>query len=137
MIGILIISHGNFGESLLGCAQHVMGKMPPQLAAIAVSGKDDHQTLLPKAQALINSLNTGHGVIVLSDIYGATPCNIVRMILKPGVVEGIAGVNLPMLIRTLSYRNDTLENLIAKALSGGREGVVHFNQADCDHYPTT
>ncbi len=134
MIGILIIAHGSFGESLLSCAKHVMGRTPPQLASLAVSGQDDHQTLLPNAQALIASLNSGKGVIVLSDIYGATPCNIVRMILQPGVVEGVAGVNLPMLIRTITYRQEPLAELIEKAVSGGRAGVVHFDKMDCNLY---
>jgi len=54
--------------------------------------------------------------------------------LDPGVVEGIAGVNLPMLIRTITYRQEPLMTLIEKAVSGGREGVVHFNRESCERY---
>jgi PTS system mannose-specific IIA component len=134
MIGILIIAHGNFGESLLSCAKHVLGSAPPQCATLAVSSHDDHQTLLPKAQALIAQVNTGDGVLVLTDMYGATPCNIIRQVLQTGAVEGVAGVNLPMLLRSITYRHVSLSSLVEKAVSGGREGVVHFNQANCDHY---
>jgi PTS system ascorbate-specific IIA component len=134
MIGILIIAHGNFGESLLDCAKHVMGKTPPQLAAMAVSHYDDHNSLLPQALKLVDDLNTGGGVLILSDMYGATPCNIVSQLLQPGVVEGVAGVNLPMLIRAMTYRNEPLMTLIEKAVSGGREGVVHFNREICERY---
>jgi len=133
MIGILIIAHGSLGESLIHCASHVMGKLPPQLDYLAVSTNDEPSTLLPKALALLESLNSGHGVLILSDIYGATPCNIVTKLLTPNMVEGVAGVNLPMLVRVLNYRNESLETCISKAITGGREGVVHFTQSGCTH----
>jgi len=134
MIGILIIAHGSLGESMLDCAKHVWGKEPQQLASLAVSIHDDPNVLLQKANALVAALNSGDGVLVLSDMYGATPCNIVGKLLDPGVVEGIAGVNLPMLIRTITYRQEPLMTLIEKAVSGGREGVVHFNRESCERY---
>lgn len=134
MIGILIIAHDQLGASLLECARHVMGAEPEQLAFLAVSHCDDQNTLLPEAQALIARLNSGKGVLVLSDMYGATPCNIVSNILQPGIVEGVAGVNLPMLIRAMTYRNEPLMTLVEKAVSGGREGVVHFSRESCERY---
>ena len=97
MIGILIIAHGNLGESLMECAKHVIGNEPRQLAFLAVNTQDNPGELLPKAQQLIAALNTGDGVLVLSDMYGATPCNIVTKLLSPGIVEGVAGVNMPMI----------------------------------------
>ena len=130
MIGILIIAHGNLGESLIHCASHVLGTRPAQLEQLGISKDDDPNTLLPKAQQLVEALDSGDGVLILSDIYGATPCNIVNRLLVAGRVEGIAGVNLPMLVRTLTYRNNDLRTLIAKALSGGREGVIHFTDLD-------
>lgn len=134
MIGILIIAHGSLGESLMECAKHVMGKEPQQLAFLAVNNNDDLNSVLPKAQALVAELNSGQGVLVLSDMYGATPCNTVGKLLQPGIVEGVAGVNLPMLVRTMNYRNEPLLTLVEKAVSGGREGVVHFNRENCDRY---
>jgi PTS system mannose-specific IIA component len=134
MIGILIIAHGSLGESLLDCAKHVLGKAPQQMAYLAVKNNDDLSTVLPKAKEMVAQLNTGSGVLVLSDMYGATPCNTVGKLLKPGIIEGVAGVNLPMLVRTLNYRDIPLLELVEKALSGGREGVVHFDEKNCDHY---
>ncbi|HEY8355795.1 MAG TPA: PTS fructose transporter subunit IIA [Methylophilaceae bacterium] len=130
MIGILIVAHGTLGESLIQCASHVMGSRPAQLEQLGIGKDDDPQTLLPKAQRLVEELDSGDGVLILSDIYGATPCNIVNRLLVAGRIEGIAGVNLPMLVRTLTYRNSDLRTLIAKALSGGREGVIHFTDLD-------
>jgi mannose PTS system EIIA component len=134
MIGILIIAHGSLGESLISCASHVLGKTPPQLAHFAVGTDDDPTDLLPQAQQILAKLNTGEGVIVLSDIYGATPCNLVTKLLAPSHVEGVAGVNLPMLVRVLNYRDKPIKTCVEKALSGGRDGVVHFNKTGCDHY---
>jgi len=134
MIGILIIAHGSLGSSLMECAKHVMGKEPQQMAYLAVNNDDDLGSVLPQAQAMVKELNSGDGVLVLSDMYGATPCNTVGKLLQPGVVEGVAGVNLPMLVRTMNYRNVPLLILVQKAVSGGREGVVHFNREGCDRY---
>lgn len=134
MIGILIIAHGSFGKSLMECAQHVLGKEPPQMAYLEVHNDDDLGSVLPQAQAMVKELNSGQGVLVLSDMYGATPCNTVGKLLQPGVVEGVAGVNLPMLVRTMTYRHEPLLTLVEKAVSGGREGVVHFSREGCDRY---
>ena len=123
MIGILIVSHGAFGESLIHSASHVLGKRPLFLRQLGVTVHDDPEAILPVAEDLIRFLDQGQGVLVLTDIYGATPSNIAARLLKPGRVEGIAGVNLPMLIRALTYREESLDQLLAKALSGASEGV--------------
>ena len=133
MIGILIIAHGSLGESLIHCVTHVLGKQPPQLAHFAVGTNDDPSDLLPQAQQLMNALNTGSGVLILSDMYGASPCNLVAKLLAPGQIEGVAGVNLPMLVRVLNYRDKPIKICLEKAVSGGRDGVVHFTKTSCDH----
>jgi PTS system mannose-specific IIA component len=131
MIGILIIAHGRFGESLIECATHVMGSPPPMLVHLGIQTHDDPATILPKAQRMVQDLNQGDGVLILSDMYGATPCNLVGKLLTPGSVEGVSGVNLPMLVRALTYRNGDILALTEKALSGGREGVLHFTEEAC------
>jgi PTS system ascorbate-specific IIA component len=123
MIGILIVSHGAFGESLIHSASHVLGKRPLFLRQLGVTVHDDPDAILPVAEDLIRFLDQGQGVLVLSDIYGATPSNIAVKLLRPGKVEGAAGVNLPMLIRALTYREEPLESVLEKALSGAIEGV--------------
>jgi mannose PTS system EIIA component len=124
MIGILIVSHGAFGESLIHSASHVLGKRPLFLRQVGVTVHDDPQAIIPVAEDLIRFLDQGQGVLVLTDIYGATPSNIAAKLLKPGRVEGVAGVNLPMLIRALTYRDEPLELVLEKALSGATEGIL-------------
>ncbi|MBL8516175.1 MAG: PTS fructose transporter subunit IIA [Betaproteobacteria bacterium] len=132
MIGILLVSHGTLGESLIHCASHVMGKRPMYLRQLGVTVHDDPEAILPQARDLIRFLDTGQGVLVLTDIYGATPSNIACKLLETGRVEGVAGVNLPMLIRALSYREKlTLPELIQKSLSGGSEGVMPMPVGHC------
>jgi PTS system ascorbate-specific IIA component len=133
MIGILIIAHGTLGESLVHCASHVLGAQPPLLKQLGVSVHDDPVELLPKAQALVQELNEEGcgGVLVLSDMYGATPCNIASQLLDPDRVEGVAGVNLPMLVRALAYRTEKLESLVDKAMAGGTSGIVHITEEIC------
>ena len=129
MVGILIVAHGTLGESLIHCAGHVMGSRPPHLMHIGVSMHDDPQLVLPQAIKLARSLEQGGGVLVLSDVYGATPCNIASKLLIPGKIEGVAGVNLPMLVRALTYRNEPLRTVVAKSISGGIEGVMQIPAA--------
>ena len=131
MIGILIVSHGAFGEALIHSASHVLGKRPLRVRQVGVTVHDDPQAMLPQAQDLVRQLDEGDGVLVLTDIYGATPGNIALKLLEPGKVEGISGVNLPMLIRALTYRDKGLKTAVEKALSGGTEGVVHMTRDAC------
>src|SRR6202165_6174049 len=122
MIGILIVSHGTFGESLIHSASHVLGKRPLYLRQLGVTVHDDPDALLPVAEDLIRFLDQGQGVLVFTDIFGATPSNIAMRLLVPGKVEGIDGVNLPMLIRAMNYRDEPLASVLDKALTGATEG---------------
>src|SRR3954466_7257104 len=123
MIGILIVSHGAFGESLIHSASHVLGKRPLYLRQLGITVHDDPDTMVSVGEDLIRFLDQGAGVLVMSDIYGATPSNIAARLLKPGRVEGVSGVNLPMLIKALSYREQPLATALAKAMAGGAEGI--------------
>jgi PTS system mannose-specific IIA component len=135
MIGILIVAHGAFGEALIHSASHVLGKRPLRVRQVGVTVHDDPEAILPQARDLVRQLDEGSGVLVLTDIYGATPGNIALRLLEPGRVEGISGVNLPMLIRALTYREQGLAITVEKALSGGTEGVIHMTVDSCgkDH----
>ena len=128
MIGILIVSHGAFGESLIHSASHVLGRRPLYLRQLGVTVHDDPEAILPVAEDLIRFLDQGQGVLVMTDIYGATPSNIAARLLKPGRVEGVSGVNLPMLIRALNYREGAglVSDLADKALDGAAEGIVRM-----------
>ncbi len=124
MIGILVITHGTLGESLIHCASHVLNKRPPRLRQLGVTAQDDPTLLLPQARALAKELDEGNGVLVLSDMYGGTPSNLASKLVVSGKVEAVAGVSLPMLIRVLTYRDRDLQTIVTKAISGGCEGVI-------------
>jgi PTS system mannose-specific IIA component len=124
MIGILIITHGTLGESLIHCASHVLNKRPLRLKQLGVTAQDDPMLLLPQARTLIKELDAGEGVLILSDMYGGTPSNIAAKLVTPGKIEAVAGVSLPMLIRVLTYRDRDLQTIVTKAISGGCEGVM-------------
>ena len=126
MIGILLITHGTLGESLIHCASHVLNKRPPRLKQLSITAQDDPYNLLPQARNLVKELDDGEGVLILTDMYGGSPANIGAKLIVPGKVEGVAGVNLPMLIRVLTYRDKSLQTIITKAVSGGCDGVVRM-----------
>jgi PTS system mannose-specific IIA component len=132
MIGILIVSHGAFGESLIHSASHVLGKRPLYLRQLGLTVHDEPDAILPAAEELIRFLDRGRGVLVMSDIYGATPSNIATRLLQPGRVEGLAGVNLPMLIKALNYREEPLATVLDKAMAGAHEGVVLMPHTSCN-----
>lgn len=124
MIGLLIISHGTLGESLIHCASHMLNKRPPRLRQLGVTAQDDPGQLVPQARKMVKELDEGDGVLVLTDMYGGSPSNIAAKLVIPGKIEAVAGVNLPMLIRALTYRDKSLQVMITKAISGGCEGVL-------------
>lgn len=128
MIGLLLITHGSLGECLIQCACHVLNNRPAQLAQLGVSGQDDPLDLLPLAEQWLHIVDCGDGVLVLTDVFGATPGNIAMKLIDPGRVEAVAGVNLPMLLRSLTYRDRDMATLVSKAVSGGRDGILSMKR---------
>jgi len=126
MIGIFLITHGTLGESLIQCASHVLNRRPEQIVQLGVSAQDDPLDLMPAAVEMLKWVDSGDGVVVLTDVFGATPANMAVKLLQPGRVAGIAGVNVPMLLRMLTYRDRDLETLIRRGISGGCEGVLQL-----------
>ncbi len=126
MIGLFLVTHSSYGESLIQCACHVLNKRPPQIAQLGVAGQDDPLDLLPLARQMIGLVDSGEGVLVMTDVYGATPANIALKLLEPGRIEGVAGVNLPMLLRALTYRDKDMNTLVTRAIAGGRDGVLNM-----------
>ena len=127
MVGILLITHNGLGESLIDCVRHVMGNAPAHVKALSVLAQDDPALKEEEARALIAELDDGQGVLLLSDVYGATPCNIARRLCQPGRIEGVAGVNLPMLLRVACNCNKSLGEQVQRALDGGKECIVSID----------
>jgi PTS system ascorbate-specific IIA component len=135
MIGVLVVSHGSIGEALLTSASQILGSMPPQVATLSVWRQDDPDDLVLRARELLDALDAGDGVLVLTDIFGATPGNVVSRLLEDGRIEGVSGASLPMLLRVLTGRNGSgpnkLQAAVKRAISGGADGVVHMNTDRC------
>lgn len=127
MIGILLVTHNGLGDSLADCLRHVMGHVPANLKVLPVLADDDPLRKEDEARALIAQLDTGDGVLLLSDLFGATPCNIARRLYQPGRVEGVCGVNLPMLLRAVFYSDKPLAEVMQKALESGRNCILSMN----------
>ena len=127
MIGVLIIAHDTLGDSLVRAVTHVLGTRPPRFEAFGVAAGDDPLVLLPKAREAVTGLDDGDGVLIVTDIFGATPSNLACKLIVPGRIEGLAGVNLPMLVRAFTYRMRGMETVLKKAVSGGCDGVLHID----------
>ena len=126
MIGIFLVTHGTLGEALIQCACHVLNKRPSQIVQLGLSAQDDPLDILPQARQMLGWADSGYGVLVMTDIFGATPGNVAAKLIEPGRVEAVAGVNLPMLLRVLTYRERDMDTLLKRAVSGGCEGVLHI-----------
>jgi PTS system ascorbate-specific IIA component len=135
MIGILIVAHDTLPDALALAVAHVLGSRPPRFETLSVRATDDPLDLLPAARAQIARLDAGAGVLVFTDLFGASPANLARKLVVPGRVEAVSGVNLPMLVRACTYRSKDLDTMVKKAVSGGCEGVVHI-EVDQTHAAT-
>ena len=124
MVGILLITHNGLGDSLLDCVRHVTGGIPPHLKSLSVLATDDPKAKENEGREIIKQLDKGKGVLLLTDIYGATPSNIALRLCKPGHVEGVAGVSLAMLLRAVCGPSVPLATLAQRAMQGGRDCIV-------------
>ena len=127
MNGILIISHAPLAHALRQCALHVFPDCGPQLAAIDVQPNLPPEESLSMARIAMDQLAKQpaiQGVLVLTDIFGATPSNVAQKLVDGARSRLITGVNLPMLLRAVSYRNESLDALVSRAVIGGTQGVM-------------
>ena len=131
MIGVLIVTHGEIGTSLLESAAQILGSRPLQTSTLSVWRQDDPDDLVLRARELMEMIDAGDGVLILTDLFGATPGNVVSKLLDDGKVEGVSGVSLPMLLRVLTSRDGSIAAAVQRALSGGSEGLVHMNTDRC------
>ncbi|HUW75642.1 MAG TPA: PTS fructose transporter subunit IIA [Gallionella sp.] len=126
MTGILLVTHNGLGDSFADCVRHVLGEAPPNLKVLSVLASDDPQLKLVEGQALIKQLDTGGGVLILADVFGATPSNIGRQLCHAEHVIGVAGLNLPMLLRVVCSTDKSLPELAQIAVEGGRECIIRM-----------
>ena len=140
MNGIFIIAHAPLASALRQCVLHVFPDNPAGVMSLDVQPNVPPEETLAQARILFEQMGTSHA-LVMADVFGATPCNVAQRLVDGVNSKLIAGINLPMLLRTVSYRHEPLDALIARALAGGTQGVMQVaitapqNQAKRKHDP--
>ena len=128
MTGIVLIAHAPLASALERCVEHVYSCEPgiakANLRALDVEPGAAVDALIEQAAQLVKEVDSGSGVLVLTDAFGATPGNLAARLNDPGRVTVIAGVNLPMLLRAVCYRGSSLADVVEKALAGGQQGMM-------------
>ena len=144
MNGILILAHAPLASALRQCVLHVFPDSAPAVVALDVQPNVPPEESLAQARALVRQLGLPNTLIV-TDVFGATPCNVAQQLVDGVHSKLITGVNLPMLLRTVSYRHESLDALVSRAMIGATQGVIQVavtapqNQArrnthDQDHH---
>jgi PTS system ascorbate-specific IIA component len=125
-VGILLVTHPGIGPALIAVATRLLRQLPLKTEAFEISFDADPDALLPAASAALRRVDDGQGVLVLTDLYGATPSNLAAQIARLGTpVRRVSALNLPMLLRVMNYAELDLDELPAVAAAGARNGVIH------------
>ncbi|HFQ13834.1 MAG TPA: PTS fructose transporter subunit IIA [Gammaproteobacteria bacterium] len=122
-VGLLILTHNSIGQTLYDTAIAVIGSASLPTRILVASMDCDTDEILEQVRVALQKLNTGDGVLILTDMYGATPSNIASELLNPERVL-VSGINLPMLVRVMNYPDLSLNDLAEKAISGGHDGIL-------------
>ena len=123
MTGILIIAHAPLASAMRQCVAHVFADDAQALAALDVQPNTPPEETLAQARILIEQLGP-RPVLVLTDVFGATPCNVAQKLVDGVSSRLVAGLNLPMLLRAVSCRHEPLDALVARVLAGANQGVM-------------
>jgi PTS system mannose-specific IIA component len=127
MVGILLLTHAPLGQAFIAAVAHVFRGPTERFEAIDVAADEDTQAVNIRAREAIKRLDEGDGVLVITDIKGGTPANCCNALTIDGHVEVIAGISLPMLLRAITYRRDTLDVVVEMALAGAQNGAVRVD----------
>ncbi len=131
MVGLLLMTHAPLGQAFLETLAHVHKRAPEAVLAIDVLADQDVQEVQDQAAAAIRALDSGAGVLVFTDICGATPANCaVRVANSTAQVELVYGINLPALLRAVTYRQLPLNELVNKVIEGGQRSVFQYQRED-------
>lgn len=123
MIGMVLVTHGRLAEEFVAATEHVVGPQT-QVRAISIGPDDDMEQRRQDILAAVDEVESGSGVILLTDMFGGTPSNLAISVMEKANVEVIAGINLPMLIKLASLRGeDDMENAVAAAQESGRKYI--------------
>ena len=123
MLGIVLVAHNDFAESIKRVAEHVVGPLP-DVICISVLPEDDIDLKRKEIQTAIRKVDRGKGVVLLTDMFGGTPSNLVISLMKEGEVEVISGMNVPMLVKLLRMRKKTLPEAVLAAAESGQHYIM-------------
>lgn len=124
-VGILLITHPGVGAHHAALLERLLGRVPLPLAHFEVPFDANPDAILPDASAALRRVDRGEGVLVLTDLYGASPSNLAARLAQLGTrVRRVSGLNLPMLLRVCNYPEQALDELALTAVTGGKTGVV-------------
>ena len=127
-IGILMITHPGVGSALLHTVTRIMGTCPSATKCLEIPAGARLGPLISQAAEYLATLDSGAGVLVFVDAYGATPSNIASHLAETGRVAVVTGLNLPMLLRTYNYPEEDLDLLCEKAAEGGVRGITSYTR---------
>ncbi len=124
MIGALVVTHGHLGQELVAAAEMIVGEIS-HIKAVSIGWHDDVNDAQKDIEKHITEVNSGKGVLLLTDMFGGTPSNIALSFHNPGVVDVVTGVNLPMIIKIANQKEgDTLESLARMVRDQGRSSIA-------------
>jgi PTS system ascorbate-specific IIA component len=125
-VGVLLITHEGIGSAMLSVATRLLRQLPLKTEAFEVPFDADPDALLPLASAALRRVDGGQGVLVLTDLYGATPSNLAAKLARIGTpVKRVSALSLPMLLRVMNYAEMDLDEIPNVAGAGARNGVIH------------
>ena len=124
--GILIIAHAPLASALRQCVLHVFPDSADKVGVFDVQPNVPPEETLAGARLALTLLNAKE-VLVLTDIFGATPCNVAQKLIDGKGSRLVAGVNLPMLLRAVTYSHEALESMVTRAMAGGTQGVISIS----------
>jgi PTS system mannose-specific IIA component len=127
MVGILLLTHAPLGQAFITAVAHVFRGPTERFEAIDVAADQDLDEVNALSKEAIKRLDDGSGVLVITDIKGGTPANCCNRLADAGRVEVIAGISLPMLLRAITYRRDSLDVVVEMALAGAQSGAVRVD----------
>jgi PTS system ascorbate-specific IIA component len=128
-VGILLVSHNNIGTELINTARQMLSCCPLPTKVLSIESRDQPEAIRLELDEDLKGLDQGHGILILTDMFGSTPSNIACAVSDRHDIRVVSGLNLPMLIRVLNYPALSLDELEVKALSGGQEGVVRSHHS--------
>lgn len=122
-VGLVIVTHGQIGHALVDAAEFILDRSLERIRRVAVTQSGSEMPDPGLLHEVINGADEGDGVLVLTDLASASPCNIVEQQLASTHARVVSGLNLPMLLRTWNYREEPLDQLVERAIQGGLKGI--------------